>query len=149
MTYERRVILDTNALVSRLLSPKSTPACAVREAVTRHRVLMSAETVMELAGVLSRSKFDPYLTLEERKQFLRLLGYVVEIVPIVHVVRACRDPRDDRFLELAVNGEADVIVTGDADLLALNPFRNIPILTPAAFLADAQAPADAAAGRET
>ena len=51
-----------------------------------------------------------------------------------HTVRACRDPRDDKFLELAVNGEATLIVTGDNDLLSLNPFRDIPIITPAAHL---------------
>jgi uncharacterized protein len=43
-------------------------------------------------------------------------------------------PHDDKFLELAVNGRADLIISGDADLLALNPFRDIPILTPAAFM---------------
>lgn len=130
-----RVVLDTNALVSRLLVPASVPAQAVRQAAAKHRILLSEATLLELAGVLSRSKFDPYVTLDERKAFLRLLGHIVELVPVVHVVRACRDPRDDKVLELAVNGAADVIVTGDADLLALHPFRDIPILTPAAFLA--------------
>ena len=46
----------------------------------------------------------------------------------------CRDPTDDKFLELAVNDHADLIVSGDGDLLALNPFRQIPIVTPAAFV---------------
>jgi predicted nucleic acid-binding protein len=57
------------------------------------------------------------------------------MVPIIHTVRACRDPRDDKFLELAVNGEALLIVTGDDDLLILDPFRGIPIVTPVAYLA--------------
>ena len=60
---------------------------------------------------------------------------IVDTVEIVARVQACRDPRDDKFLDVAVNGRADVIVTGDADLLALNPFRGIAILTPAAYLA--------------
>nr|WP_294518875.1 putative toxin-antitoxin system toxin component, PIN family [uncultured Rhodopila sp.] len=47
---------------------------------------------------------------------------------------ACRDPTDDKFLELAVNGRTDLILTGDADLLVLNPFRGIPILAPAIFV---------------
>jgi predicted nucleic acid-binding protein len=54
-------------------------------------------------------------------------------VSITERITACRDPRDDKFLELAMGGHADVIVSGDADLLALDTFRNIPIITPAAF----------------
>jgi predicted nucleic acid-binding protein len=57
-----------------------------------------------------------------------------ELVPIAERIAACRDPTDDKFLELAVNGHADLIVTGDRDLLALNPFRQIPIMTPADFV---------------
>jgi uncharacterized protein len=57
-----------------------------------------------------------------------------EMVAITERIVACRDPKDDKFLELAVNGHADLIVTGDADLLALNPFREISIVTPAAFV---------------
>ena len=62
---------------------------------------------------------------------------LVEIVEVVRAVRACRDPDDDRFLEVAVNGDADVIVSGDRDLLVLHPFQKIAILTPADYLARA------------
>jgi predicted nucleic acid-binding protein len=55
-------------------------------------------------------------------------------VPITERIAGCRGPTDDKFLELTVNGHADLIVTGDRDLLALNPFRGIPIVTPAAFV---------------
>jgi len=57
-----------------------------------------------------------------------------ELVTIKKRIIACRDPKDDKFLELAVNGHADLIVSGDADLLAFNPFREIPIVTPATFV---------------
>jgi predicted nucleic acid-binding protein len=57
-----------------------------------------------------------------------------ELVTITERIVACRDPTDDKFLELAVNGHADLIVSGDGDLRALNPFRDIPIATPAAFV---------------
>jgi putative PIN family toxin of toxin-antitoxin system len=67
-------------------------------------------------------------------QFFRLLGRVAERVPITYSIRACRDPEDDKFLELAVNGNAALIVTGDKDLLALDPFQGIAIITPAGFL---------------
>ena len=90
---------------------------------------------MELADVLARSKFDAYISIEERQKFLRLFDRIAERIPIIHVVRACRDPKDDKFLELAINGAARLIITGDADLLALHPFRGIDILTPAGYLA--------------
>jgi uncharacterized protein len=57
-----------------------------------------------------------------------------EAVTIIERVVACRDPTDDKFLELAVNGNADIVLTGDADLLALNPFRGIPIVAPGSFI---------------
>jgi putative PIN family toxin of toxin-antitoxin system len=89
----------------------------------------------ELATVLGRPKFDPYLSIADRQEFIRLLGRIAELVPIVRRVRACRDPRDDKFLEVAVNGRAEIIITGDRDLLELNPFIGIAILSPVAYLA--------------
>ena len=87
----------------------------------------------ELADVLARSKFDRYISLENRKSFLQRLGQIAEFVPIIQLVRECRDPKDDKFLEVALNGRADVIITGDADLLALQPWREIAILSPTAY----------------
>jgi uncharacterized protein len=134
MKARERVVVDTNALISRLLLPGSDPGQVVREAVAEAQLLASDDTIIELADVLAREKFDPYTTVEERQEFLRLFDRIAERVPIVHIVRACRDPKDDKFLELAVNGEAQLIITGDADLLALHPFRGIHILTPASYL---------------
>jgi len=59
---------------------------------------------------------------------------VAEFVPTIQLIRECRDPKDDKFLEVALNGRADVIVTGDEDLLAMNPWREIVIATPANYL---------------
>lgn len=130
-----RIVVDTNTLVSRLLLANSVPAHAVRKAVKEAQLLVSEPTMTELADVLARPKFDAYVSLEDRQQFFRQLGRIIaEMVPVVHTIRACRDPRDDKFLELAVNGDADLIVTGDADLLALHPFRGIPVITPAAYV---------------
>ena len=98
------------------------------------QLLVSAATMDELAAVLGRAKFDPYLSVADRQEFIRLLGRIAEMVPIVRVVRACRDPRDDKFLEVAVNGRADLVVTGDRDLLELDPFMGVAILSPAGYL---------------
>lgn len=135
MTGKQRVVVDTSVLISRLLLPKSVPGQVVSAVLKHGQLLASAATLEELVDVISRPKFDPYVTVVERQGFLRRLGRLVERVPIVHRIEACRDPRDDEFLELAVNGRAAVIVTGDDDLLVLNPFRDIPILASASYLA--------------
>jgi putative PIN family toxin of toxin-antitoxin system len=88
----------------------------------------------ELADALARPKFDRYVSIENRKSFLQRLGQIAEFVPIVQLVRECRDPKDDKFLEVALNGRADVIITGDADLLTLHPWRDIVILSPGMYL---------------
>jgi putative PIN family toxin of toxin-antitoxin system len=134
MSERRRIVVDTNTLVSRLLLPRSVPAQTVRRAADEGRLLVSEATLGELAEVLARAKFDSYVALEERREFLRLLGRIAELVPLRHRVRACRDPKDDRFLELAVNGKADLIVSGDRNLLDMGTFQGIPIVTAPAYL---------------
>lgn len=131
---ERRWVLDTNTLVSRLLVPGGTAARAVDRALALGVPLVSDETLAELADVLSRPRFDRYVSLADRQRFIALLGGVARRVPITHRVQACRDARDDKFLHVALNGEAEAIVTGDADLLVLDPFHGVRILKPAAFL---------------
>lgn len=130
-----RIVADTNSLVSRLLLPQSVPAKAVRRAVNEGQLLISDATLEELADVLSRPKFDPYVSVEDRQEFIRVLNRVAERVDIISPVKACRDPKDDKFLEVAINGEADLIVTGDKDLLALHPFRGVEIITPREYIA--------------
>ncbi len=115
--------------------PTSTPARAVRKAVDEAIILVSEALLAELADVLERSKFDVYVSLEDRQRFFLAFCQTAELIPIVYVVQECRDPNDNKLLEVAVNGNADFIVTGDKDLLALNPFRDIPIVTPAEYLA--------------
>ncbi|MGH9379593.1 MAG: putative toxin-antitoxin system toxin component, PIN family [Thermoanaerobaculia bacterium] len=138
MAARERVVIDTGVLISRLLLPHSVPGRAVSRIVRHGQLLASAPTFDELADVLARPKLDPYLTVAERQEFLRLLSRLVDWVPIVYRIQACRDPKDDKFLELAINGRADVIVTGDDDLLVLHPYRDTPILTPSTYLGSVQ-----------
>jgi putative PIN family toxin of toxin-antitoxin system len=135
VTPKERIVVDTNVLISRLLLPGSVSDRAVRKAVDVGQLMVSDATMEELAAVLGREKFDPYVSIADRQEFLRLLGRIAEMVPIVRVVRACRDPRDDKFLEVAVNGRGDLIISGDHDLLDLNPFIGIAIVSPAGYLA--------------
>lgn len=133
-----RAVLDTNVLISGLLIPTSVPGEAVRHALMHGLLLSSDATLTDLANVLGRQKFDAHLSLSERREFIHRIAAAAELVPTFQVVQACRDPRDDKFLEVAVSGAADVIVSGDRDLLDLHHFRDIAILTPAQYLAAAE-----------
>lgn len=129
-----RLVVDTNVLISRLLLPRSLAARAVDLAIIEGRLLVSEATLSELARVLARPKFDRYVDIRDRQEFIRHLGTLVETVTILQRLQACRDPKGDMFLDVAINGRAGAIITGDADLLALDPFMGIRIVTPAAWL---------------
>lgn len=81
-----------------------------------------------------RPKFDRYISVEIRRSFVEEIKSLSMEVEITENVKLCRDPKDDKYLELALSGKADCIITGDQDLLTLNPFENIPIITPVEFL---------------
>jgi putative PIN family toxin of toxin-antitoxin system len=87
MKARERVVVDTNTLISRLLLPASVPAQAVRQTVEETQLLASDATLVELAEVLARSKFDRYLTISERQEFLRLFGRIAERIPIIRRAR--------------------------------------------------------------
>lgn len=125
-----RVVLDTNVLVSAALKDQSQPAIAVRVAERHGVVLKSIETELQLFNVLGRPYLASIIAPAARDWLLQLF-VASELVTIVERIAACRDPT-----ELAISGRADVIVSGDADLLALDPFRNIPIVNPARFVRD-------------
>ncbi len=128
------VVADTNVFVSALLLPRSTAAKALNLALEQHVVVASEHTLAELGEVLARKKFDRYITLEERLQYFELLAGVVRVVSVHHPVVVCRDPKDDKFLSLALAAEASHILTGDQDLLVLHPFHDVAMVTPARFL---------------
>jgi putative PIN family toxin of toxin-antitoxin system len=131
---KQRIVLDTNVHVSRLLSERSVPGRAVAKVWREAISLVSRPTMEELRAVLRRPKFAAYVRPETIDPYLaQIWGLSVHIFN-PRPIHACRDPRDDKFLEVAVHGLANAIVTGDSDLLALHPFRGIEILTPADYL---------------
>jgi uncharacterized protein len=130
----KRVVADTNVLISRLFLASSVPGRAVRKAVDQAQLLVSEATLEELAEVLSRPKFDAWITQTDRLEFFRLFSRIAEMVTVSYPVQACRDPKDDKFLEVAVNGQADLILTGDKALLTLDPYHGVRIPTPARYL---------------
>jgi uncharacterized protein len=128
-----RVVVDTNVFISAALKEHSPPGTAAHLVAASHILLKSAITEEELFVTLGRPRLAPLIPPRFRDWLSEVLA-AAELVGITQRIAACRDPKDDKFLELAVSGHADLIVTGDADLLALNPFQEIPIVTPAAFV---------------
>ena len=127
-----RVVVDTNVFVSAALKEKSLPGMAAHIVAESGLLLKSTITERELFVTLARPRLAPLIPPRFRDWLSELLA-AAELVTISDRITACRDPKDDKFLELAVNGHADLMVSGDADLRALNPFRDIPIVAPAFF----------------
>jgi putative PIN family toxin of toxin-antitoxin system len=128
-----RVVVDTNVFVSAALRTKSSPALAVYLAERRRILLKSTATEQELLQVVARPQLA-HLISPPFLDWLSGMLAAAELVTITERVTECRDPKDNKFLELALNGGADVIISGDHDLLALSPFREVPIIKPAAFV---------------
>jgi len=129
-----RIVIDTNVVISALIFGSSSSMKAFTLAKLRGTILISNDVLSELINVLSRSKFDRYITSEIREDFLASLILEAEIVRITEKITACRDPKDNKFLELAISGYANYLLTGDQDLLVLHPFRTLQIITVSNFL---------------
>ncbi len=136
----RRVVFDTNTLVSALLLPTSIPRQALDYALDHGKVLTSLALLSELDRVLNYPKLAPYITPAERSQFLGKLTLEGTLTTITVQLVVVRDPKDNFVLELAVSGGANVIVSGDNDLIILGRYDGIPIRTPAQFLQEPNLP---------
>lgn len=135
MRNKRRFVCDVNVIISAVLLPGSKPDYALRKAQDLGELLVSESIWLELEQVLVRPKFNRYITPEERNDFLLELSETIQFINVTEQINECRDPKDNKYLELAVSGKAECIVTGDNDLLVLNPWRDIEILTVQEFLA--------------
>lgn len=129
-----RLVLDTNVLVSALLLPDSTPRKALDRALNSGTVLLSDGTLTELYQVLTRRRLRRYIDVHDIRSFLAAFVREAQWVEVNLQLSVCRDPKDNKFLELAVSGSANYVITGDSDLLVLNPFQGITILSPRSFL---------------
>ncbi|MBE9216146.1 putative toxin-antitoxin system toxin component, PIN family [Plectonema cf. radiosum LEGE 06105] len=135
MTNQRRFVFDTNVIISAFLFSQSKPRQALDIAQDIGILILSNSVFAELEEVLSRQKFEKYLTLERRQEFLENFTKTVDFIDVEQQIDKCRDPKDDKYLELAVSGKAECIITGDNDLLVLNRFRGIEIISVQEFLA--------------
>lgn len=133
-----RVVVDTGVLVSGLIRPRGTIGDmlhAMRDG--RFIPIYSTPMMVEVIDVLGRPKIQAKYHIQPNDivELINLIRLRGELVIPKRVVTECRDPKDNKFLEAALAGEADIIVTGDDDLLVLHPFEGVDILRPAEFLA--------------
>jgi len=133
-----RAVIDTGVLVSALIRRQGTTGDVLRALRDgRFTAIYSTDILVEIIDVLGRPNFRQKYQIEpdDITAIINLLRLRGEVVTPSRKVTACRDPKDDKFLEAALAAGADCIVSGDADLLTLTPFENISILRPAEFLA--------------
>ena len=129
-----RAVLDTNVVVSSLLFHGQPSHLVPLWQARRFVALVSRPILREYLRVLAYPKFR--LTPEEVRQAIEeLLPYVEPVSPVKRLSVIRRDPTDNRFLECAVAGKAQYLVSGDDDLLSLRSFQGIRIVTVGEFLA--------------
>ncbi len=136
----RYIVIDTNVLLSAGLLPNSVTALTVRVALENFALAQNQATWHELQTRIGRPKFDRYFGEHGRVEHMTQLAQSAAFLEADAHVVASRDPADDKFLALAIDAQAQFIITGDQDLLVLHPFKGIEILTPAQFLALHQPP---------
>ncbi len=132
------IVLDVSVLVSAAFRPGSVPDQAVRHAVLTDQVAVSELMMAELLDVLYRPRIARFIDPGQRAELLDLLDTLGIVVVPTTPVADCRDPKDDKYLELALASGAGTLVTGDADLLVLHPWRGVRILRPAEYLAEVE-----------
>ncbi len=124
----KKVIFDTCILVSVLIYPKREIAKIFKKSLLNYKVITSNAILEEIFDVITRKKFDQFRDIEERISWFNIYKRSVEINPVNIIINDCLDPKDNKFLELAVSSNADVIVSSDPHLLNMNPYKNIEIL---------------------
>lgn len=129
-----KYVFDANCLVSSVLSPNSSNSRALFYAIDKGDVITSEECFREFVEVIFRKKFDKYFTREERRIILIEIEKRMSFISVNSNFTVSRDPKDDKYLHLAFDGKADFLITGDKDLLVLNPFHGIRIVSPSDFL---------------
>ncbi|HWK59072.1 MAG TPA: putative toxin-antitoxin system toxin component, PIN family [Parapedobacter sp.] len=127
-------VFDTNTLISSFLLPNSVARHALNRARRLGHIVLSKATADEFKGVFVRPKFDRYLPLAVRLEIIESFDSLAVYINPHHIVTDCRDPKDNKFLEIALSAKASAIITGDQDLLVLHPYKDIPIINAAAFL---------------
>ena len=121
-------------MISAAISPLGKPFACLDWVLDHATLIASRQLIEEVETRLARPKFVKYVDEARRRAFVADLSLSVVMVEPAGLLKVCRDPDDDMLLETAILGRADCLVTGDQDLLVLNPFQGLPIMPPARFL---------------
>lgn len=129
------IVFDASTLVGAALKADSVPERALLRAEEIDVLALSAAVDAELSEVLSRPKFTRAVSAERLQRLLDLLrASSLWFEPSVRVTD-CRDPKDNKYLELALASGAETIVSSDRDLIVLHPWRGVKVLSAADYLA--------------
>jgi uncharacterized protein len=135
MKSKRRIVFDTNALISAAILPGSISNQALTIAVEHFQLIVSEQTWLEFESRIQKPKLFPYFgSVPKREDVVMAVNRAVVHVTVESVVSDCSDPDDNKFLALALDGGAAMIVSGDQDLLALHPWRRVEIMTTGDFV---------------
>jgi putative PIN family toxin of toxin-antitoxin system len=134
MTRIESVVLDTNVLISAAISPLGNPAAALRVVIARRAMASSPALFHEFESRMARPRIQRFVGADRIPAILAAVRDATRFVTPAPMAPVCRDPADDMVLATALAARADAVVTGDEDLLVLDPFQGIRVVTPAAFL---------------
>ena len=123
-----KCVVDTNVLISAALT-KGAPFRILEHLIKNNALIFSKETISELSSRKTQSKFDKYVSSEDREAYVNNLILSADLVIIDNLIQGCRDSDDDKFLETAVRGDAHFIISGDQDLITMGQFEGIDIVT--------------------
>jgi len=113
------LVFDTNSLISAHLLPNSVNRLAFDRALLLSTVVYSNESLTEWQETFTRIKFDKYISIEDRLEAILRFEKTAQLVEVNTLNSICRDPKDNKFLSLAIDANASTIITGDKDLLVL------------------------------
>ena len=134
MPSKPRIVFDTNSLISAAILPNSVSRKAFICALKHYKLIVSEDTWQEFAGKIEKPSLDHYFPSQESRQdFLLFVSRATEHIVVTSTVTDCADPDDNMFLELALDGNASIIVSGDEDLRKLNGWKNIRVLSTGEF----------------
>lgn len=132
---KKSIVIDTNLLISAMISPNSMIHEVLQKALREYVVYSSQKAINEFIEVATRDKFLRFFKeLKQRDDFINFVINSTIMIEPTYVVHDCRDPKDNIFLEIALTCHAIYLVSGDKDLLTLNPYQGIEIITASEFL---------------
>ncbi|MBD2559443.1 MULTISPECIES: putative toxin-antitoxin system toxin component, PIN family [Nostoc] len=130
------IVIDTNVLLNAALSPNGTACKALDKVYKEFKISQIDETYQELNTRIYKPKFDKYISDEDRQDFLDIVKKYSQFIEIKSQINTCRNPDNNKFLELAKDANAEFLIIGYQDLLSLKTLAEYQnqIITPRDFI---------------